>query len=34
MQANPDNVKFYNEHEAEITQKTKAIEADMKKAGN
>lgn len=34
MQANPDNVKFYNDHEAEITQKTKAIEQDMKKAGN
>jgi len=31
MQVNSDNVKFYNEHEAEITQKTKAIEADMKK---
>ena len=26
MQANPDNVKFYNEHEAEITQKMKSIE--------
>lgn len=33
MQANPDNVKFYNEHEAEITQKMKAIESEMKKAG-
>lgn len=33
MQANPDNVKFYNEHEAEITAKTKALEAEMKKLG-
>ena len=30
MKVNPDNVKFYNEHEAEITAKTKAIEADFK----
>ncbi|HEX6573408.1 MAG TPA: hypothetical protein VF042_00435 [Gemmatimonadaceae bacterium] len=30
MQANPDNIKWYNEHEAEITQKMKAIEAEMK----
>ena len=30
MQANPDNIKWYNEHEAEIMQKTKAIEAEMK----
>jgi hypothetical protein len=30
MKVNPDNIKFYNEHEAEITAKTKAIEADMK----
>ena len=30
MKVNPDNVKFFNEHEAEITAKTKAIEADMK----
>jgi hypothetical protein len=30
MKVNPDNVKFYNEHEAEITAKTKAVEADMK----
>jgi hypothetical protein len=31
MQANPENVKFVQQHEAEITQKQKAIEADMKK---
>lgn len=30
MKANPDNIKWYNEHEAEITQKTKAVEAEMK----
>ncbi|HEX7980228.1 MAG TPA: hypothetical protein VF461_16580 [Gemmatimonadaceae bacterium] len=30
MKANPDNVKFYREHQAEITAKTKAIEAEMK----
>jgi hypothetical protein len=30
MKANPDNIKFYREHEAEITAKTKAIEAEMK----
>ena len=34
MQANPDNVKFYNEHEAEITQKMKSIEGEMKKPGS
>lgn len=33
MQANPENVKFYQEHEAEITQKQKAIEAELKAAG-
>ena len=30
MKANPDNVKWYNQHEAEITQKTRAVEAEMK----
>lgn len=30
MKVNPDNIRFFNEHEAEITAKTKAIEADMK----
>src|SRR5689334_2297717 len=30
MKANSDNIKFYREHEAEITAKTKAIEAEMK----
>ena len=30
MKANPENIKWYNEHEAEITQKTKAIDAQMK----
>jgi hypothetical protein len=33
MKANPDNIKFYNEHEAEITSKSKALEQEMKKAG-
>ena len=33
MQANPENVKFFQEHEAEITQKQKAIEAELKAAG-
>jgi hypothetical protein len=33
MKANPDNIKFYNEHEAEITKKSKALEDEMKKAG-
>lgn len=31
MKANPDNVKFYREHEAEIMQKTKSLEARAKK---
>jgi hypothetical protein len=30
MKANPDNIKFYREHEAEITAKSKAIGAEMK----
>lgn len=30
MKVNPENVKWYTEHEAEITAKTKAIEAEMK----
>jgi hypothetical protein len=33
MKANPDNIKFYNENEAEITRKSKQIEAEMKKLG-
>jgi hypothetical protein len=30
MKVNPENVKFFNEHEAEITAKTKVIDAEMK----
>ena len=30
MKANPENIKWYNEHAAEINQKTRAIEAEMK----
>jgi hypothetical protein len=30
MKANPENIKWYNEHAAEINQKTKAVEAEMK----
>ena len=30
MKANPDNIRFYREHQAEITAKSKAIEAEMK----
>jgi hypothetical protein len=33
MKANPDNIKFYNENEAEITRKSKQVEAEMKKLG-
>lgn len=33
MKANPDNIKFYREHEAEITRKTSALQAEMKAAG-
>lgn len=33
MKANPDNIKFYTENEAEITRKSKALEAEMKKSG-
>jgi hypothetical protein len=33
MKANPDNIRFYNENEAEILRKSKALEAEMKKAG-
>jgi hypothetical protein len=33
MKVNPDNIKFYREHEAEITRKTKELEAEMKAAG-
>ena len=33
MKANPDNIKFYREHEAEITRKTKELQAEMKAAG-
>jgi hypothetical protein len=30
MKANPENIKWYNEHAAEINLKTKAVEAEMK----
>ena len=30
MKANPENIKWYNEHAAEINQKTRAVEAEMK----
>ena len=33
MKANPDNIKFYNQNEAEITRKSTALAADMKKLG-
>jgi hypothetical protein len=33
MKANPDNVKFYNENEAEITRKVKELEDEMKRLG-
>ena len=33
MKANPDNIKFWNENEAEITRKSRDIEAEMKKLG-
>jgi len=33
MKANPDNVKFINEHEAELGQKQKAMAEEMKKLG-
>jgi hypothetical protein len=33
MKANPDNIKFYRDHEAEITRKTKELQAEMKAAG-
>ena len=33
MKANPDNIKFYNANEAEITRKAKEVEAEMKKLG-
>ena len=33
MKANPDNIKFYNQNEAEITRKSSALAADMKKLG-
>ena len=33
MKANADNIKFYEEHEAEITRKTKDLQAEMKAAG-
>ena len=32
MKANPDNIRFYNENEAEILRKSKELEAEMKKA--
>jgi hypothetical protein len=33
MKANPENIKFYNANEAEITRKAKEVEAEMKKMG-
>lgn len=33
MKANADNIKFYEEHEAEIARKTKDLQAEMKAAG-
>ena len=33
MKANPDNIKFYRDNEAEITRKTTALQAEMKAAG-
>ena len=33
MKANPENVKFINEHEAELGQKQKAMADEMKKLG-
>ena len=33
MKANPDNIKFYNENEAEITRKSTQLAAEMKKLG-
>ena len=33
MKANPDNIKFYNANEVEITRKSKAMEEEMKKLG-
>lgn len=33
MKANPDNVKFWQSNEAELTRKQKALEAEMKQLG-
>jgi hypothetical protein len=33
MKVNPDNVRFYNEHEAEITAKMKAVDTYYKSPG-
>ena len=33
MKANPDNIKFYRDNEAEITRRTQALQAEMKAAG-
>lgn len=33
MKVNPENVKFYREHKAELEQRQKAAEAEMKKLG-
>jgi hypothetical protein len=33
MQASPENVKFYQDNEAEITRKEKDLEAEMKRLG-
>jgi hypothetical protein len=33
MKVNPDNVKFYNENEAEITRKARELEDEMRRLG-
>ena len=33
MKASPENIRFMQEHEAELTQKQKAMEAEMKRMG-
>ena len=33
MKVNPENIKFYREHEAEITRKTSELQAEMQRLG-
>jgi hypothetical protein len=33
MKVNPDNIKFYQQHEAEIARKTNELQAEMKRLG-